>query len=237
MVVLFLPRRECFKWPNVMTSIFDLWEVENFPFKRMLIDVGLYQLFKHGRLEYSEDFLKKYRLTVEALEREYKGMIWGIIPDYPPRWSGSGRVEGYIEKTIEMLDSWPKERKDIWMPVIHYENEPPSDIEDVMKKYSSSVEPFNRIAIAGGAIIKETAVIGKAILTARRLWPEKWIHGLALYPWRFKLIPASYVDSVDIGRDLFNRGVARHKLTTEGWVFRLYIRLLKNYLKHFDIVE
>jgi len=237
MVIAFIPRNKYLKWGYVLTTIQDLWKTDNFPFKHMLIDVGLSQLFRDGELRYDDYWIKQYRQTVESFEQAFRGRVWAIIPDYPPKWRGCGKVKGYIDKTIEMIRKWPTDRADIWIPVIHWENEPIMRISQVLEKYDEVIEPFPRIAIAGGAQNIDTRNIAYVIVRVKERWPEKQIHGLALGLDRFQRIPINVVDSVDLGHNFFVTNYKLRGLNAKEYTEFLFVTWLQKYLYYLGYIE
>jgi len=201
-IIVYLSRTAITKiyWADVMESIWEVFRKRNWPFRYMLVDVGLSRLLKYyGTITYPQWFVDMYVSICEGLYESTEGRVIAIIPDFPAKWDGKW-IDNYFEKHYKMLKEWEGHKSPVWVPIFRYEYLSFEQIDFVLNEFAPLFDCREIIAIAAPAIKENIPKFLYALRGIRRVFPKAKIHLLALRSTKLKDIRVEGIRSVDLGK-------------------------------------
>ena len=190
-------------WGDVLTTVQSIYERRNYPFRNMLIDVGLSSIIrKHNRIFYTRTFLEHYRRVVTAMDRRYPRRVRALIPDVPPSW-GRHKTRNWYSRHFGLLKAWRQHREDCWIPIVHYFTLEDEEIERMLDENGDVFGEREIIAVPTRGYTRNRQKFIVLMQLLHRKFPSTKIHLLAFFP-KDRDFPKQNVVSVDMGASLVN---------------------------------
>jgi len=193
----YLGINENFPYPNRVVTIFNFRRMKFFPPKRVMMDVGLTELFDSlGYRDYPEWFHDRYVHIARNLQKKFGDNFFALIPDYPCRWRGL-EFKDNVRRTIENIKRYRRYDDVKFVPVVQWDGKTVSSLTSALQEYSPILDDFDIIAVTGGKTAKYKELFGIALRMVRREYPLKWIHALGLGLIHRKYVDLDSFDSFD----------------------------------------
>ncbi|MEM2483196.1 MAG: hypothetical protein QW365_08900 [Candidatus Nezhaarchaeales archaeon] len=204
--ILFIPLDVNLPYPNIVVTVFELRTIGKFPVKRLMLDVGIDELFlRQGYTQYPQWFLDLYVSVAKDLARKYEENFFPLIPDYPIRWRGSETGANFM-RGIELIKQFKKHDFASWLPIVQWSGDSIASFLKSIEIYDPYLDGFERIAVSSGPILVDRSMAGPALMIARKRHPSAWIHALGLSLASKRTVDPLSFDSFDTSSMIPKRG-------------------------------
>ncbi len=178
------PPVEC-EWPWILRNI----KQKSMPCRHEIVDIGIYDLFKHP-FAHSNEKLKKWELLRTG--------GWKVVPDCPDiegefdvEWGGDN-----LEYSWELLCEYYIPSNQSHMPVLQSYYENIKSFQGYIKRFKKKYGVVDKVAVGSISKVNDHDLGVKMLKIARREFPKTWIHAFGLRFHQFKRV-YSLIDSYD----------------------------------------